>query len=120
MDSDEEFKNKMADAVYHDLIELKRLKRDVFHAGWLFPYGGEVYRAARVGGPLGPWAVRNVKPDASGQYPAIITNRRTRTDAIKDSVRHLHGTKCAAGYTIGQDSCPHCDAETEAFENKYQ
>lgn len=115
MDSEEEHKNKMADAVYHDLITFKRLKRDVL-GGYHFPYGGEVYRVARGD----TWASQRMSAtERMDESSTVVTGRRTRLDAIRDTVKALHGTKCKAGYVIGQDSCPHCDAETERFENNY-
>lgn len=115
MDSEDEFKEKMADAVYNDLIEFKRLKKDPDFDGYLFPYGGEVYRTAKTyGQPVGTWAVSRI-----GSPDLVVDGTRTRKESIRDTVKAVHGTKCEAGYTIGQDSCPHCDAETERFEGNY-
>lgn len=117
MNSEDEFKEKMADAVYHDLIEFKRLKR-VSEGGntYLFPYGGEVYRVSTFqNNPGERWAVMS-----PGSSSPIVDDCRTRKQAIREMVKKLHGTKCAAGYVIGQDSCPHCDAKTEEYEEKYK
>jgi hypothetical protein len=115
MDTEEEFREKMADAVYLDLNELDRLRPDAI-GGYHFPYGGEVYRVACGETWSVQWMSATERMDEGG---LVVTGRPTLKDAIRDAVKALHGTKCKAGYVIGQDSCPHCDAETERFENNY-
>lgn len=115
MASEEEHRNKMADAVYFDLLDCGRLKRDPDFDGYLFPYGGEVYRTAKTyGSPAGTWAVQRI-----GSPELVANGSRTRRASIRETVMALQGTQCAAGYHIGQDSCPHCDAKTEEFENQH-
>ncbi|MEU1827444.1 hypothetical protein ABZ502_34160 [Streptomyces abikoensis] len=113
------FRQLMAEAVWNDLREFKRLKRAANGTGYTFRYSGRSYALRRnttaTGRPSRDWAII-LTDEIDTQFPFTADAKwtgRTREAAVKALVIGVQGHLCPHKYVTGQDSCPCCDAYTE-------
>lgn len=110
---DTERAERMADAVWNDLLTYKRLKRT--EDGYAFHYAGRDYHVARTStGRPSEWTVALVCHTGEPPFQeGAAWMGRTREVAVKAMVASVYGHPCPHDYGTGRDSCPGCDHTEE-------
>ncbi|MGW0868223.1 hypothetical protein [Streptomyces sp. NPDC002611] len=116
----ETFRERIAGAVWNDLIRSGGLVRNGDGNGSTFRWAGRPYTlrhpVSATGRLARSWVVApvgdtGVPPFASG----LAWTGGTRRAAVMAMVRYAHGRPCPHGTNTGQDTCANCDAY-DAYE----